>query len=79
MSIAIIICMHYFDLYDTTILSNRREVLIRLTQALGTVYSLSVLVYFLLSPPRIGQRDFRYWSRTRCNAAVFLAGSILKN
>ena len=58
MSIAIVICMHYFDLYDTSILSNRREVLIRLTQALGTVYSLSVLVYFLYPPLELGRGIF---------------------
>jgi sugar transferase (PEP-CTERM system associated) len=58
MSVAIVSCMHYFDLYDTSILSNRREVLIRLTQALGTVYSLSVLVYFLYPPLELGRGIF---------------------
>jgi sugar transferase (PEP-CTERM system associated) len=58
MSIAIVICMHYFDLYDASILSNRREVLIRITQALGTVYSLSVLIYYLYPPLELGRGIF---------------------
>lgn len=58
MSVAIVSCMHYFDLYDTSILGNRREVLIRITQALGTVYCLSVLVYFLYPPLELGRGIF---------------------
>ena len=58
MSIGIVICMHYFDLYDTFILTNRREVLVRLTQALGTVYSLSVLLYYLYPPLELGRGIF---------------------
>jgi sugar transferase (PEP-CTERM system associated) len=50
--------MHYFDLYDASILSNRREVLIRITQALGTVYSLSVLIYYLYPPLELGRGIF---------------------
>ncbi len=58
MSVAIVSCMHSFDLYDTSILSNRREVFIRLAQALGTVYILSVLVYFLYPPLELGRGIF---------------------
>ena len=58
MSVAIVSCMHYFDLYDTSILSNRREVLIRLIQAMGTVYSLSVLLYFFYPPLELGRGIF---------------------
>jgi sugar transferase (PEP-CTERM system associated) len=58
MSGAIIICMHYFDLYDTSVLSNRREVRIRLLQALGTVYSVTVLLYFLYPPLELGRGIF---------------------
>ena len=57
-SVAIIVCMHYFDLYDTSILCNRREVLIRLTQALGTVYSVSVLLYYFYPPLELGRGIF---------------------
>ena len=58
MSGAIIICMHYFDLYDTSVLSNRSEVRIRLFQALGTVYSISVLLYFFYPPLELGRGIF---------------------
>jgi sugar transferase (PEP-CTERM system associated) len=50
--------MHYFDLYDTSVLSNRREASIRLIQALGSVYSLSVLLYFLYPPLELGRGIF---------------------
>jgi sugar transferase (PEP-CTERM system associated) len=55
LSLAIVICMYYFDLYDTSVLGNRREVLIRITQTLGTVYSLSVLVYYIYPPLQLGR------------------------
>jgi sugar transferase (PEP-CTERM system associated) len=55
---AIIICMHYFDLYDTSILANHREVLIRMSQTLGTVYSLSVLLYYLYPSLELGRGIF---------------------
>ena len=58
MSVAIVTCMHYFDLYDTSVLTNQREVLIRLTQALGTVYSFSVLVYYFYPPLELGRGIF---------------------
>jgi sugar transferase (PEP-CTERM system associated) len=44
---AFIICMYYFDLYDSSILSNRREVLIRLVQVLGTMCILVAVVYYV--------------------------------
>ena len=58
LSLGLVACMHCFDLYDTAVLSNRREVRIRLAQALGTVYSFSVLVYFLYPPLELGRGIF---------------------
>jgi sugar transferase (PEP-CTERM system associated) len=55
MSLGVIICMYYFDLYDSSILGNRREVLIRLIQMVGTVYSLLVLLYYLYPPLELGR------------------------
>jgi sugar transferase (PEP-CTERM system associated) len=55
MSGAVITCMYYFDLYDSSILGNRREVLIRLSQVVGTVYSLLVLLYYLYPPLELGR------------------------
>jgi exopolysaccharide biosynthesis polyprenyl glycosylphosphotransferase len=50
--------MYYFDLYDSSILRSRREVIIRLIQVLGTVYSLSVLIYYLYPPMELGRGIF---------------------
>jgi sugar transferase (PEP-CTERM system associated) len=50
--------MYHFDLYDTVILRNRREGLIRLTQALGTVYCLAVLLYYFYPPLELGRGIF---------------------
>ena len=55
LSCVFFICMHYFDLYDSSILSNRREVLSRLVQALGTVCILVALVYYLDPPLELGR------------------------
>jgi len=57
-SMAIITCMYYFDLYESPVLHNRREVIIRLTQVLGTVYSLSILLYYLYPPLELGRGIF---------------------
>jgi len=57
-SLAIIVCMYYFDLYESSILGNRREMVIRLTEMLGTVYSLSVLLYYLYPPLELGRGIF---------------------
>jgi sugar transferase (PEP-CTERM system associated) len=57
-AVAIVICLHYFDLYETSTLSNRREVLIGLIQALGTVYCASVLLYYLYPPLELGRGIF---------------------
>ena len=54
-SAAIITCMYYFDLYDSMVLGNRREVLIRLIQVLGTVYTVSVFLYNLYPPLELGR------------------------
>ena len=57
-SVAVVLCMYYFDLYDTSILINHREVLIRIFQTLGTVYSFSVLLYYLYPPLELGRGIF---------------------
>jgi sugar transferase (PEP-CTERM system associated) len=51
-------CMYYFDLYDTSILSNRREVLTRLVQVLGAGCILLALVYYLYPPLELGRGIF---------------------
>ncbi|MFZ0465053.1 MAG: sugar transferase [Candidatus Acidiferrales bacterium] len=57
-AIVFILCMYYFDLYDSFILSNRREVLTRLVQVLGTVCILLALLYFVFPPLQLGRGLF---------------------
>jgi sugar transferase (PEP-CTERM system associated) len=54
-SAAIVICMYYFNLYDLSILGNRREMLIRVVQMLGTVYGVFVLLYYFYPPLELGR------------------------
>src|SRR5271155_1310803 len=46
LSAAFLICMHYFDLYNSSILSNQREVLSRLFQVLGTMCIFVAVIYY---------------------------------
>lgn len=55
LSCVIFLCMYYFDLYDSSILGNRREVLIRLVQALGTICILFAVVYYFYPPLNLGR------------------------
>ena len=57
-SVAFLICMYYFDLYDTTIVSNRREALVRLIQVLGVAYIALGLLYYLYPPVKLGRGIF---------------------
>lgn len=53
-----IICMYYFDLYDSFVCSNQREVLTRLVQVLGTVCILMALLYYVFRPLQLGRGIF---------------------
>jgi sugar transferase (PEP-CTERM system associated) len=55
---AFMICMYYFDLYDSSILSNRREVLSRLVGVLGTVCVVLAVLYYLYPPLELGRGIF---------------------
>ena len=57
-SVTFIACMYYFDLYDTSILSNRRELATRLIQVLGTVCILLSLFYYAYPPLGLGRGIF---------------------
>jgi sugar transferase (PEP-CTERM system associated) len=57
-SATFIACMYYFDLYDTLILSNRRELATRLIQVLGTVCILLSLFYYVYPPLGLGRGIF---------------------
>jgi sugar transferase (PEP-CTERM system associated) len=51
-------CMYYFDLYDSSILSNRREVLTRIIQVLGSVCVLLAILYYVYPPLELGRGIF---------------------
>jgi len=57
-SAAFLTCMYYFDLYDSAIVSNRREVLVRLIQVLGVAYIGLGLLYYLYPPVKLGRGIF---------------------
>lgn len=57
-SIVFIGCMYYFDLYDTSILSNRREISTRFVQVLGVVCILLALIYYAYPPLDLGRGIF---------------------
>lgn len=58
-SAAFLICMYYFDLYDSSVLGNRREVLVRLIQVIGTVYAVLAVLYYLYPPVELGRGIFQ--------------------
>lgn len=54
-SATFIICMYYFDLYDSSVLTNRREILTKLIQVLGTVCVLLAILYYVYPPLELGR------------------------
>jgi len=53
-----ILCMYYFDLYDSLVLSNWREVLSRIIQVLGTVCLLLAVIYYFYPPVQLERGVF---------------------
>jgi len=49
-----LICLYYFDLYDSIILASPREVFIRLVQSVGSACIILALLYYLYPSVRIG-------------------------
>jgi exopolysaccharide biosynthesis polyprenyl glycosylphosphotransferase len=56
--LVLLLCMYYFDLYDSMILSNRREIFIRLIQVLGTVCVVLAPIYWAFPGMNLGQPVF---------------------
>lgn len=52
---AFIICMYYFDLYDSSVLGNRREVVARLIQVTGCASALLAFIYYVYPPLKLGR------------------------
>ena len=57
-SIVCMLCMYYYDLYDSLVLKSLRESLTRLVQVLGTVCIVLALLYFAYPELRIGAGTF---------------------
>jgi sugar transferase (PEP-CTERM system associated) len=57
-SVTFIASMYYFDLYDTSILSNRRELASRLIQVLGSACILLAILYYVYPPLQLGRGIF---------------------
>jgi len=57
-SVAFLTCMYCFDLYDSAIVSNRREAVVRLIQVVGVAYIALGLLYYLYPPMKLGRGVF---------------------
>ncbi|HEY8559730.1 MAG TPA: TIGR03013 family XrtA/PEP-CTERM system glycosyltransferase [Pyrinomonadaceae bacterium] len=56
-ALAALICLislHFFDLYDYTVIHNRRELSLRLVQALGTAWGALALIFYFAPFMRLG-------------------------
>lgn len=47
--------LYFYDLYDFTVMGNRRELMLRLVQALGTAWALLAFVFYFAPPLMIGR------------------------
>lgn len=56
--IASLACMYYFDLYNSSILANRREAVARMIQVLGSECILLALIYYVYPPLELGRGIF---------------------
>src|SRR5579863_5467856 len=57
-STVLMVCMYYYDLYDSTVLGNQRETLARLFQVFGTAFFILALLYFVFPEARFGRASF---------------------
>lgn len=57
-ALATLVCLlilYFYDLYDYTVIANRRELLLRLVQSLGIAWALLALLFYLIPPLLIGR------------------------
>jgi len=54
-STVLIVCMYYYDLYDSTVLGNQRETYARLFQVFGTASVILALLYFIFPEAGLGR------------------------
>lgn len=57
-ALATLVCgliLYFYDLYDFTVMSNRRELMLRLAQALGIAWALLAVMFYFAPPLLIGR------------------------
>jgi sugar transferase (PEP-CTERM system associated) len=54
-AIVCIIALYFYDLYDFTVMGNRRELMLRLVQALGIAWALLALLFYFVPDLLIGR------------------------
>ncbi len=57
-ALATLVCLlilYFYDLYDYTVIANRRELLLRLVQSLGIAWALLALLFYFIPPLLIGR------------------------
>lgn len=54
-SVVCLLILYFYDLYDYTIMGNRRELMLRLVQALGIAWALLALLFYFIPPLLIGR------------------------
>lgn len=57
-ALATLVCLlilYFYDLYDYTVIANRRELLLRLVQSLGIAWALLALLFYFVPPLLIGR------------------------
>lgn len=50
-----LLILYFYDLYDFTVMGNRRELLLRLVQALGIAWALLAFLFYFIPPLLIGR------------------------
>lgn len=54
-SLLCLLILYFYDLYDYTVMTNRRELMLRLVQALGIAWALLALLFYFVPPLLIGR------------------------
>ena len=56
-----VLCMYYYDLYDSAVLGNLREISVRLVQVLGTVCVVLSVIYYTYPVVQLDRGPFLIW------------------
>src|ERR1039458_2091097 len=59
-----VLCMHYYDLYDSFVMRTFREVVSRVVHVLGTVCIILAVVYYAYPPAQLSRGPIIIWLRS---------------